>query len=379
MARMQRTRWIVALAFGALACALEERSAAEDGEGTGVELDDTGIGVEAGDKLDVPPGGESQGGDEAGACTADLAGTTLQPVVLGVAFDVSGSMGKLDEPWHDPMLKWEPVVAATKSFFADPTSMGFSATMTFFPHREGKCEADSYRPPDVAVTDLPSDAFADAIDARTPATTDDWIGGTPTLAVTQATLGMLDEMRTGNPAPLYVFVLITDGYPQGCDAVADDIESTVAAVEAMADRVPTYVIGVQNPPGGPDTVTNLESVAMAGGSEHAFIIETGDPETTAMAFKEAIESIREQFSSCSLVIPEAPPGQTFDPEKINVSYDGMQLGYDPECTLPNSWRYDDPANPTRIELCEGTCEIVLADEAPDLVVEFGCDTNPAIP
>ncbi len=379
MSRMQRTRWIVALAFGSIACTVEERPASDDSGDTGVALDESGIGVDAGDKLDLPPGGGSEGADEAGGCTADLAGTTLQPVVLGVAFDVSGSMGKLDEPWHDPVLKWEPVVAAAKSFFADPTSMGFSATMTFFPHEANKCETDSYSPPDVPLTELPSDAFADAIDAQTPTTADDWIGGTPTLFVTQATLAMLDEMRTEDPAPLYVFVLVTDGYPQGCDDVADDIESTVAAVEAMTDRVPTYVIGVQNPPGGPDTVTNLDSVAVAGGSEHAFIIETGDPETTAMAFKAAIEAIREQFSSCSLAIPEAPPGQTFDPEKINVSYDGMQLGYDPECVLPDSWRYDDPANPTRIELCESTCEIVLADDAPDLVVEFGCDTEPAVP
>lgn len=376
---MQCARRIVALACGAIACAVEDPPASDGGDETGVGLDDTGIGVDGGAKLDLAPGGQSQGGDEAGECTADLAGTMLQPVVLGVAFDVSGSMGKLDEPWHDPTLKWEPVVAASKSFFADPTSMGFSATMTFFPHREGKCEADSYGPPDVALTGLPSDVFADAIDAQTPATTDDWIGGTPTLAVTQTTLAMLDEMRAEDPAPLYVFVLITDGYPQGCDDAADDIESTVAVVEEMADRVPTYVIGVQNPPGGPDTVTNLESVAMAGGSEHAFIIETGDPETTAMAFRDAIEAIREQLASCSLVIPEAPPGQTFDPERINVSYDGMQLGYDSECMLENSWRYDDPANPTRIELCEGTCAIVLADEAPELVVEFGCDTNPAVP
>jgi len=73
-------------------------------------------------------------------------------------------------------------------------------------------------------------------------------------------------------------VLVSDGYPQGCNSTDDKIETVVAAVKKVSKDISTYVIGVANPPGGPDTVTNLNDIAAAGGSDKAFIIQTGDPE-----------------------------------------------------------------------------------------------------
>src|SRR5687768_10563298 len=65
-------------------------------------------------------------------CASASTATELRPVHLAFAFDVSGSMGKGDEAWHDKALKWDPVVLATRTFFEDPTSDGLSASMTFF-------------------------------------------------------------------------------------------------------------------------------------------------------------------------------------------------------------------------------------------------------
>ena len=314
------------------------------------------------DRLDVPSDTHGAGGDAPGLdeCSAELAETELQPVFLGVAFDVSGSMGELDEPWHDPKLKWEPVVAATKAFFGDDASTGITATMTFFPAEDDRCEEGTYELPDVPPTNLPSTVFAEAIEAITPESPDQWRGGTPTLAVTRGTLGMLRDLASKDPGARYVYVLISDGYPQGCGD-DNDIQRTVDVVDEASAEISTYVIGVQNPPGGPESVENLDAIAVAGGSEHAFILETGDPEQTAADFAAAIEAIRASTISCVLPIPESPNGLPLDPSALNVRYDGVLLGYDPECADPQGWRYDDPEAPAFIELCEGVCADVKLD------------------
>lgn len=307
----------------------------------------------------------------------------LQPVYLAFAFDVSGSMGKLDYDYHDPVLKWEPVVAATKGFFADPSSNRISASLTFFPidaDDDERCDAGNYATPDVAMTELPSDLFAAAIDAITPTDSDDWRGGTPTLAALGGLLDSLEPRLAAEPGAYHALVLVSDGYPQGCDDNSiESVEDLVAG--ALENGVPTYVIGVQNPPGGPDTVTDLQDIAVAGGTGDAIIIETGDPEQTSTAFAQAIESIRERSATCVVEIPPPPADQVFNKDLVNVTVTSggtvTELGYDPdaECSVANSWHYDDPANPSRIELCESTCQAVQADAQASLQVEFGCETR----
>lgn len=318
-------------------------------------------------------------GSAGGVCAAKSTQATLQPVYLGVAFDVSGSMGKLDFPYHDPKLKWEPIVAATKSFFNDTQSTGISASLTFFPidaDSDARCDPNSYDKPDVSMTKLPSAAFGSAIDAITPQTPDEWRGGTPTLAAVTGSLGSLEPLVQSDPSAKYAVVLITDGYPQGCDD--DSITSVTKAVAAVAASIPTFVIGVKNPAGGPDTVTNLDAIAVAGGTKQAFIVQTGDPEQTKADFAAVIDGIRKQSISCETAIPPAPDGEKFDPKKVNVTYttgaNQTLIGYDQACASENAWQYDDPAAPKSIVLCDGTCKAVQADAATVLHVEFGCET-----
>ncbi len=327
-------------------------------------------------------GGDSnmQGGNE--ACAAESSAASLQPVYLAFAFDVSGSMGKLDKPYHDPELKWEPVVAATEAFFQSEDSSGLSASLTFFPidGEDGRCDAESYDAPDVPMTELPSTDFADAITAITPQSADQWRGGTPTLAVVEGTLTFLAAQKAANPNAHYALVLVTDGYPNGCDD--DAIASVVDAVTAVKDEIPTYVIGVKNPEGGPDTVSDLTDIAVAGGTEKAYFIETGNAEATQAAFQTAINGIRDQSISCDVTIPEPPPGEEFDPTKVNVTFTDSagdaQFSYDPDCSSDDAWRYDDADAPTKIELCAQTCEgVQLAMEA-SLQVEFGCERREVI-
>ncbi|WP_437603252.1 vWA domain-containing protein [Sorangium sp. So ce590] len=336
------------------------------------------------------PGSSGAGGGGApaggGACATRTAEASLQPVYLAFAFDVSGSMGKGDKKWHDKALKWDPVVAATQQFFADPGSEGLTASLTFFPAEDDRCTTGIYTTPDVPLTPLPSPAFGAALDRIEPMASSDWRGGTPTAWVVRGTSAFIEAQRQQSPGK-YAIVLVTDGYPQGCDEASDTIDAVVDDARAsLADSILTYVIGVENPPieGAPDTLDDLHKIAAAGGTESAVLIDTGDPSQTTAAFKAAIDRIRGASVSCTMAIPLPPDGSSFDKEKVRVLYTSRssataELAYDQSCATEDAWRYDEPANPTQIVLCVDTCTTVQADAAAKLNVDFTCDRVIEVP
>ncbi|WP_437728428.1 vWA domain-containing protein [Sorangium sp. So ce861] len=360
-----------------------EGEGASSGGSSGGEGGSFDIGGEIGPGSSGAGSGTPAGG---GACATQTAAASLQPVYLAFAFDVSGSMGKGDKKWHDKSLKWDPVVAATRQFFADPGSEGLTASLAFFPAQDDKCTAEIYATPDVPLTPLPSPAFGAALDAIEPTTSSDWRGGTPTAWVMRGTSAFIEAQRQQNPGK-YAIVLVTDGYPQGCDEASDTIDAVVAdAQAAFADSILTYVIGVENPPieGAPDTLDDLHKIAAAGGTEGAVLIDTGDPSQTTAAFKAAIDRIRSAAVSCTMAIPLPPDGSSFDKEKVRVVYkDGAnaatELVYDQSCATEGAWRYDDPASPTQIVLCVDTCTTVQADAAAQLNVDFTCESVIEVP
>ena len=310
------------------------------------------------------------------SCQSVSAEAELQPVYLVFAFDVSGSMGQGDFPWHDRTLKWEPVVAATRAFFEDPASEGLSASLTVFPEREeaGRCDQASYEEPDVAMSALPSATFGELLDDIGSET---WRGGTPTLPMIRGVFEYVDGERIANPGR-YALVMVTDGYPQGCDD--QSIQSVVDVVAGQADTVPTYVIGVANPPldGAPDTVSDLGAIAEAGGTEDAFIVDTGNPQQTTRDFQDVVEEIRGRSLVCNLPIPDPPDGRVFDKQRVEVQYsndtDQTLFSYDADCLTENAWHYDDAQNPTSVVLCDDTCALVQADPRAKIAVNFACQT-----
>lgn len=384
--QVQRSAPLIASLFGLLACAADEQgpeyrtpqggAAGRDGmfENPIVEPGMAGRPAMTGTGGSGGTGGVAGSGGSDTACARESREAMKDDVYLLFAFDVSGSMGKMDKAWHDRALKWEPVVAATRAFFEGAESEGMSASMTFFPAEEDRCESDSYQEPDVAMSPLPSDAFGEAMDAIGA---EDWRGGTPTLHVLQGLFGQIDGMREQMPGS-YVVVLVTDGYPQDCDD--DSIESVASLVAEHAEAVSTYVIGVENPPveDAPDTTTNLAQIAEAGGTEQAYLIDTGDPQRTIARFSEAIDAIRGlSFVPCELPIPAPPDGRTFDKTRVSVSLQAAsgttQLEYSGDCSEPLGWRYDDEGAPTEIALCPAACEQLEAAADPKLDVAFECE------
>jgi hypothetical protein len=330
-------------------------------------------------------GGSPDGGG--GACATVDAKADLEPVFLAFAFDVSGSMGQLDYAWHDPKLKWEPVVGATQQFFEADSSKGLSASLRFFPDKTDslECTASTYETPEVSMRALPSTAFRSAISVVDTENKTAWRGGTPTLAAMRGTIAYVRTQRNQTPGR-YAIVLVTDGYPQGCGA-SNTIANVVTDVGgAFRDSIRTYVVGVLNPDikDAPRTLTDLGQIAQAGGTENAFIIDTGDPAETTKNFSNAINAIRGRSVSCTVPIPAAPDGRAFDKEKVRVEYKNgsgqtTPLSYDPACSKANAWRYNNPSAPSQIVLCTSTCATVQADAKAELSIAFTCERVIDIP
>ena len=226
--------------------------------------------------------------------------------------------------------------------------------------------------PDVPFTQLPSTAFREAFEYIID--TEGFRGRTPTIHVLRGVLSYVRTTREQSPGN-YVIVLVTDGVPEHCSD--NSIASVVALVaEAAADGLPTYVIGINNPPCGPETLDDLNDIAVGGETEKAFLIDTGDPEKTANDFNAVVESIREAVVPCTLIIPDPPMGQEFNKQKVKVLYKlrgtTTELVYNRDCQGPNAWRYDDPVSPAKIVLCEETCETVRGDLDTKIKILFTC-------
>lgn len=335
------------------------------------------------DPLEPLPGQDDEGSDAGEqACASAASDAELQELALAFAFDVSGSMGEGDLPYHVKELKWDPVVAATKAFMESPDVVRVSASMVFFPKQdENRCDAELYAEPEVPLQTLPSAAFGEAIDEIYPDR-----GGTPTMAVLQATIEHVEGLIAAGSTAKHAIVLITDGMPQGCTEEVDSVDAVAEAVAAVSERLPVYVIGIANPPteeepNPPDNVTSLHQIAQAGGTGDAFLIDTGDSTQTVRDFDAAIQTIRSNGTSCELAIPAPPAGKSFDKDKVNVSLtaDGepKELGYSEDCAAEDAWHYDDPAAPKSIVLCEQTCDVVKTYADAALRVEFGCERRVA--
>ncbi len=311
-------------------------------------------------------------------CAAQSAASELSRVHLAFVFDVSGSMGDNETRFS---LKWLPVVAASRAFFEADDGAAIFASMTFFPtdSADTRCTDAAYSSPVVALTPLPSPDFAAAIAGLNLTAASQWRSSTPTLHAFKGVASTLRQAgATATENLTEAIVLVTDGVPQACSAEANDIQAVASAVQASGLK--TFVVGVGNPPGaGPaDNLANLHLIAAAGGTEQAFVVETGDPAQTEADFRAVIDRIRGVAVSCNMEIPLPPVGTAFVPEKVNVVYlnavgEERTLTYDPACGNEEAWHYDDAAAPRSIVLCQTACDTVQRDVTARLSVEFGCE------
>ncbi len=300
-------------------------------------------------------GGASSSGGVRPTCASTAAEAQNLPVYMVIVYDRSGSM--------DDNGKWNACKAGMSSFFASPESKNTNASLTFFPQGNA-CGAGNFATPQVNMRPLPdATTFKSQLDSTNPG------GGTPTLPALQGAI----QYAQGQQAAIgdkgkVVIVLVTDGIPNDCSS---SVSAVTSAASAVKDKLPTFVIGVG------DQLASLNQIAAGGGTKQAIVVNGTNPSQTQTDLQKALGDIKAQLS-CDFKVPDPPAGQTLDYKAVNVVHTPSggarnELTYNQTCSGPG-WRYDDPAKPTRIIICDQSCSDFR--KSPGKVeVELGCATK----
>jgi hypothetical protein len=243
------------------------------------------------------------------------------------------------------------------------------------------CESTMYANPTVPITALPNGTASvmGSLAARKPE------GLTPTAP---ALAGAIEHARARmkvNPARKVAVVLASDGFPSAC--MPNTIEAVADLARAGADGVPavaTFAIGVVSPSEKDSATANLGSVAIAGGTTRAFVINTAADVTHD--FQDALTAIRSSALACEFKLPNPPVG-TLDYTRVNVQ---LTRGDGSAETIPNvankaacdpargGWYYDVDASgggqPTTIVTCGATCDRLRAEVRGQVDIVLGCRT-----
>jgi hypothetical protein len=341
----------------------------------------------------VPVAGTSSSGGSSATevCNAESRTGERVPVDMYFLVDSSGSMGEAVPAG----LKWDLVSAALVNFLMDPRNADMGVGIGYFPLNQNTCTAG--QPDCLCIPFTPicftlaggsceaGDYLTPAVGLKLPPTPTELVtsigghqlgGGTPTRPALEGALQYLAGWADQHPGRKPLLVLATDGDPTGCISNApQDVAAVAAAALAGPHAIRTFVIGVGS------SLTSLDVVAQAGGTDRAFLVDTGGD--VATAFADALDAIRGAAVPCDFVIPEtSSQGSSIDPTKVNVRYtpDGgtgsillpqVSMNDPAYCAEGAGWYYDDPIAPKTIKLCPAACSS-LGDGS--IAVEFGCDT-----
>jgi hypothetical protein len=242
------------------------------------------------------------------------------------------------------------------------------------------CRPATYQTPAAEIAELPAarTALLAAIQSALP----DPDGATPTGPALQGAINQASAWASANSDHQVVAVLATDGLPTECAPVEIDEVAAIASGGSLANpSIATFVIGVVGPEDA-DAPGNLDAIAMAGGTESAFIVDTqGD---VAAQFRSALNQIRASRLSCDLLVPEAEAGKAVDYDYVNIVFDDgggpVTLDYVTDSSgcsaTAGGWYFDkDPDSgeaPQHILVCPVTCEKFGEVDTGSVQIRLGC-------
>lgn len=293
------------------------------------------------------------------------------PLDIQIIFDQSGSMATVIDEATDE-TRMDAVYSALEAFSNDTESIGLGVGLSFFgymPIGATSCDPDDYDSSAVGIATLPGNADSLLASLRSVAPT----GETPTAAGIEGGCRLSTAHHEKNPGRAVVNLLVTDGEPKApVTSKATDCNPTLAdavdAAQACLDEgIPTYVLGV-----GP-SLDNLNQIAAAGGTEHAYLVAND----SSSGVLEALNQVRETAQiPCELPIDNAAPDLHYEQTSV-VTLDG-------DCHLSQLTRvdsvascdaggfyFDQPDAPSTIVLCESTCGQVKQPRTK-LLYAIGC-------
>lgn len=337
-------------------------------------------------------GGPTGGGSVDGCADPNLAGCVGSnyegeglPLAIYIMFDQSASMGcSIDAsgpPWpsdcglENPNARITPVREAVYTFLNDRQSAGISVGVGYFGYMQigqTSCNPDDYSTAAVQIGRLPDNAnsLTGSIGAVVPT------GETPTDSAIQGACNYLDGWRSDNPGYKSVILLVTDGVPEApsSEGCQPSIEAAENVTEACRDSgIETYVLGVGQ------ALDNLNRIAVAGGTDRAYLVEGGNVSQMVL---EALNAIRADAAiPCTLPVPE-PSNGVIDYNSVNIgicdsaenSLTTFYVESESDCTNdPGGWYYTDGGSTRNIQLCDATCGVVSSAGAK-LHFTLGCET-----
>jgi hypothetical protein len=311
----------------------------------------------------------------------------VQPVAIYIMLDQSASMVPL----------WADALNGIKAFVTDAKSNGTDVALDFFPSffgEAGDCDGTGFDQPYIAMGRLPMHApditmELDGLPLPTGI-------GTPLEGALNGLAKFCAQFQQTSMGEKCVGVLVTDGEPSGCNG--DTSALVDIATQAHANGVTTYAVGLT----GSD-FTFLDQVAMQGGAEDCdTTVDTYACDVTGGAgmLVDALAKIRDTVTTvtthtvtstmtvetplpCEWSIPETPPTQTFDQEKVNVQLTAPSSGETvlgkvdgEDACAEKGWYYDDPKKPERIVACPETCELIEGTAGATVDILLGCKTVP---
>jgi hypothetical protein len=308
-----------------------------------------GVGGAGGSGAVIDPG---KGAMDAGpmSCGGDKYIAEQRPLDMYVMFDDSGSM----IPW------WISATQAFTQFLNAPESAGLGVGLQFF---GTSCDVATYATPKVPIAVLPGNA--QPITAAFPILP---FESTPTDPALRGAIQYARTWQTGHADHKVVVLLVTDGEPTECLSTIPGVTQVAAEGFAGTPSIPTYVLGLGL------SLTNLHSIAMAGGTNQAFIV---DP-NSGTALAQAMNQIRGSALPCDYALPK----NTTDTKKVNVDFTpqgGMttrlvHVGSASNCDpVKGGWYYDNAQMPSRIIVCSQTCDMFKKDAKGRVDIVLGCD------
>jgi hypothetical protein len=319
----------------------------------------------------------SGGTCEPASCSGSSSVATFKPVNMFIMFDKSGSMSTA---LSGGGTRWSASTNALTSFFKDTRSAGLGVALRFFPDdrptagcNDWSCSATACSSPlvplgDLTATSAPGDTQEAALVAAVAGTSAG--GSTPTYPALDGSLRWAIAAAAADTNETYVTVLVTDGEPTECNTSTTAIRQLASnAYDNFGIR--TYTIGIAG-----SNVTELNALALAGGTGKAFVVDGGNSQTMQDQLAAALLSIAGTSASCSFNLPGAG---TFDANNVSVTYKPgtggatMTLNRVPNAaTCGAGWYYDDNDAPKVITLCPTTCTTVEADKGAVVESRLGC-------
>lgn len=337
----------------------------------------------------IGPDGNCVAPQSDSSCAGEVFEGQSVPVDIHIVFDQSGSMCACLDPGAGQLCvepcettRLDAVRQAIETFMLDPNSAGIGVGLGLFgqqPIGSTSCDAAEYGRPVVDIGALPDSATSvtAALDDLAP------VGETPTGPALRGACEYARDYRITAPDHQVVLLLLTDGRPEapstcqgGAGQCCPTLDDAVLAADECRNQIGirTYVLGV-----GP-LLDNLDQIAVAGGTERAYLVQGGDVGAEVLT---ALNRIRGAAAiPCELALPAPPLGETLDLDTVNLEYSGDSCQITPfsavqsaqECGDEDGWYYDSPDAPQRILLCPRSCERV-SGPGGNLLYSVGCDTR----